>query len=51
MQADVVEQRDQTALRRAEQYFQTVVTTLDYGVSIIGSDGYIESSNPAAQRM
>jgi diguanylate cyclase (GGDEF)-like protein/PAS domain S-box-containing protein len=51
MQADVVEQRDQTALRRAEQHFQTVVTTLDYGVSIIGSDGLIESSNPAAQRM
>ena len=42
---------DQTALRRAEQHFQTVVTTLDYGVSIIGSDGLIESSNPAAQRM
>ena len=42
---------DQTALRRAEQHFQTVVTTLDYGVSIIGSDGFIESSNPAAQRM
>jgi diguanylate cyclase (GGDEF)-like protein/PAS domain S-box-containing protein len=42
---------DQTALRRAEQHFQTVVTTLDYGVSIIGSDGRIESSNPAAQRM
>jgi diguanylate cyclase (GGDEF)-like protein/PAS domain S-box-containing protein len=42
---------DQTALRRAEQHLQTVVTTLDYGVSIIGSDGCIESSNPAAQRM
>ena len=42
---------DQTALRRAEQHFQTVVTTLDYGVSVIGSDGRIESSNPAAQRM
>ena len=42
---------DQTALRRAEQYFQTVVTTLDYGVAVIGSDGRIESSNPAAERM
>lgn len=42
---------DQTALRRAEQHLQTVVNTLDYGVSIIGSDGCIESSNPAAQRM
>ena len=42
---------DQTALRRAEQHFRTVVTTLDYGVAVIGSDGRIESSNPAAQRM
>ena len=39
---------DQTALRRAEQHLQTVVTTLDYGVSVIGSDGRVESSNPAA---
>ncbi len=42
---------DQTALRQAEQYFQTVVTTLDYGVALIGSDGRIESSNPAADRI
>jgi diguanylate cyclase (GGDEF)-like protein/PAS domain S-box-containing protein len=42
---------DQTALRRAEQHFQTVVTTLDYGVAIIGSDGRVESSNPAADRI
>ncbi|MGO9355495.1 MAG: diguanylate cyclase domain-containing protein, partial [Mycobacterium sp.] len=42
---------DQTALRRAEQYFQTVVTTLDYGVAVIGSDGRVESSNPAADRI
>ena len=42
---------DQTALRRAEQYFQTVVTILDYGVALIGSDGRIESSNPAADRI
>jgi diguanylate cyclase (GGDEF)-like protein/PAS domain S-box-containing protein len=42
---------DQTALRRAEQHFQTVVTTLDYGVSVVGSDGRVESSNPAAQRI
>ena len=42
---------DQTALRHAEQHFQTVVNTLDYGVSIIGSDGRVESSNPAAQRI
>jgi diguanylate cyclase (GGDEF)-like protein/PAS domain S-box-containing protein len=42
---------DQTALRHAEQYFQTVVTTLDYGVAVIGSDGRVESSNPAADRI
>jgi diguanylate cyclase (GGDEF)-like protein/PAS domain S-box-containing protein len=42
---------DQTALRHAEQHFQTVVTTLDYGVAVIGSDGRVESSNPAAQRI
>ena len=42
---------DRTALRRAEQHFQTVVTALDYGVAVIGSDGLIESSNPAADRI
>jgi diguanylate cyclase (GGDEF)-like protein/PAS domain S-box-containing protein len=42
---------DQTALRHAEQYFQTVVTTLDYGVAVIGGDGRVESSNPAADRI
>jgi diguanylate cyclase (GGDEF)-like protein/PAS domain S-box-containing protein len=42
---------DQTALRHAEQHFQTVMTTLDYGVSIIGSDGRVESSNPAAAQI
>ncbi len=42
---------DQTALRHAEQYFQTVVHTLDYGVAVVGSDGRIESSNPAADRI
>jgi diguanylate cyclase (GGDEF)-like protein/PAS domain S-box-containing protein len=42
---------DQTALRRAERYFQTVVTTLDYGVAVIGSDDRVESANPAADRI
>jgi len=28
-----------------------VVTTLDYGVAVIGSDGRVESSNPAADRI
>jgi diguanylate cyclase (GGDEF)-like protein/PAS domain S-box-containing protein len=42
---------DQTALRHAEQHFQTVVNTLDYGVAVVGSDGYVESSNPAADRI
>jgi diguanylate cyclase (GGDEF)-like protein/PAS domain S-box-containing protein len=42
---------DQTALRHAEEHFQTVVTTLDYGVAVIGSDGRVESANPAAQRI
>ena len=35
----------------AEQYFQTVVNTLDYGVALVGSDGRVESSNPAADRI
>ena len=42
---------DQTALRHAEQHLQTVVTTLDYGVAVIDSDGFVESSNPAADRI
>jgi len=42
---------DQTALHHAERHFQTVVTALDYGVAIIGSDGHVESANPAADRI
>jgi diguanylate cyclase (GGDEF)-like protein/PAS domain S-box-containing protein len=42
---------DRTALRRAEQHFQTVVTALDSGVAVVGSDGRVESSNPAADRI
>jgi diguanylate cyclase (GGDEF)-like protein/PAS domain S-box-containing protein len=42
---------DQTALRDAEQHLQTVVNTLDYGVAVVGSDGRVKSSNPAADRI
>ena len=40
MRADAVEQRDQTALRRAE-HFQTLVNSLDYGVAVVGGDGRV----------
>jgi diguanylate cyclase (GGDEF)-like protein/PAS domain S-box-containing protein len=42
---------DQTALRRAENHFQTVVSSLDDGVVVVGCDGRIESVNPAALRI
>ncbi len=42
---------DQTALRRAEQYFRTVVTSLDEGVVVLRRDGTPESANPAARRI
>jgi diguanylate cyclase (GGDEF)-like protein/PAS domain S-box-containing protein len=49
---DFAEHRtDRTAWRHAENHFQTVVTALDYGVAVIGSDGRVESSNPAADRI
>ena len=41
---------DQTALRRAEKHFQTVVSSLD-GVVLVGCDGRIEFVNPAALRI
>ncbi|MFD0919929.1 sensor domain-containing protein [Saccharopolyspora rosea] len=41
---------DETARRRAEQDFATVVAALDEGVLVIGPDG-VESANPAAQRI
>ncbi|MCB0950161.1 MAG: diguanylate cyclase [Mycobacterium sp.] len=43
--------RDLTALRRAEQHFQTVVNSLDHGVIVVGSDGRYRSVNPAAERI
>jgi diguanylate cyclase (GGDEF)-like protein/PAS domain S-box-containing protein len=42
---------DQTALRRAEQHFQTVVASLEGGVVVIAASGEIESVNPAALRI
>ncbi|MCV7349609.1 diguanylate cyclase [Mycobacterium parmense] len=42
---------DQTALRRAEQHFQTVVTCLEEGVVVIAADGAVEFVNPAALRI
>jgi diguanylate cyclase (GGDEF)-like protein/PAS domain S-box-containing protein len=42
---------DQTALRRAEQHFQTVVRSLDEGVVVIGAIGVVEFVNPAALRI
>lgn len=42
---------DQTALRRAEQQFQTVVNSLEGGVVVVAANGEIESVNPAALRI
>jgi diguanylate cyclase (GGDEF)-like protein/PAS domain S-box-containing protein len=42
---------DQTALRRAEQHFQTVVASLGGGVVVIAANGEVESVNPAALRI
>ena len=42
---------DQTALRRAEQHFETVVASLEEGVIVIAADGSVESVNPAALRL
>ena len=42
---------DQTALRRAEQHFQTVVRSLDEGVVVLDCNGRIISLNPAVRRV
>nr|WP_040407475.1 EAL domain-containing protein [Amycolatopsis nigrescens] len=42
---------DETARRRAEQQFSTVVAALDEGVVVVGPAGLVESANPAAQRI
>jgi len=42
---------DETARRRAEQYFTTVVAAVEEGVIVIGTSGQVESFNPAAERI
>jgi diguanylate cyclase (GGDEF)-like protein/PAS domain S-box-containing protein len=42
---------DQTALRRAEQHFQTVVASLEEGVVVFTAGGAVQSVNPAALRL
>ena len=42
---------DETARRRAEQQYSTVVASLDEGVLVIGPTGRVMSANPAAERI
>ena len=42
---------DLTALRRAEQHFEAVVTSMVEGVIVLDKDGYIRSINPSAVQM
>lgn len=42
---------DLTALRRAERYFEAVVTAMDAGLVVYCPDGEIGIANPAARRM
>ncbi|WP_285488880.1 putative bifunctional diguanylate cyclase/phosphodiesterase [Amycolatopsis taiwanensis] len=42
---------DETAQRRAERYFATVIASLEEGVLVTRPDGVIESANPAALRI
>ncbi|HEY3467836.1 MAG TPA: EAL domain-containing protein, partial [Amycolatopsis sp.] len=42
---------DETARRRAEQNYRTVVASLDEGVLVMGANGLIEAANPAACRI
>lgn len=42
---------DETAQRRAERYFATVVASLEEGVLVVTPNGRIESANPAALRI
>src|SRR6185503_1113545 len=42
---------DETARRRAEQHFSTVVAAIEEGVVVVGSTGLVESVNPAAERI
>jgi diguanylate cyclase (GGDEF)-like protein/PAS domain S-box-containing protein len=42
---------DLTALRRAEQHFEAVVSSMAEGIIVLDKDGYIKSINPAALRI
>jgi diguanylate cyclase (GGDEF)-like protein/PAS domain S-box-containing protein len=42
---------DETARRRAEQHFTSVVAAIEEGVMVIGATGRVESVNPAAERI
>ncbi|GAA5161655.1 sensor domain-containing protein [Amycolatopsis dongchuanensis] len=42
---------DETARRRAERQYSTVVAALDEGVLVISSEGKVLSANPAAERI
>lgn len=42
---------DQSALRRAEQHFQTVVSSLEEGVVVLDPAGHLISVNPAVRRV
>jgi diguanylate cyclase (GGDEF)-like protein/PAS domain S-box-containing protein len=42
---------DETARRRAERQYRTVVESLDEGVLLIGPDGRLRAANPAAERI
>jgi diguanylate cyclase (GGDEF)-like protein/PAS domain S-box-containing protein len=42
---------DETARRRAEQYFETVIAVLDEGVVVVDPGGLIASANPAARQI
>jgi diguanylate cyclase (GGDEF)-like protein/PAS domain S-box-containing protein len=42
---------DETARRRAEQHYTTVVAAIEEGVIVVGASGLVESLNPAAERL
>ena len=42
---------DETARRKAEEHYTTVVASIEEGVVVIGSTGLVDSINPAAQRI
>jgi diguanylate cyclase (GGDEF)-like protein/PAS domain S-box-containing protein len=42
---------DETARKRAEQHFTTVVAAIEEGVIVVGPTGIVESVNPAAERI